>query len=77
MHTPGKKIPSKNLSPRYGQLKNYFLLWEGLRGAADRGTAALVNHTVRVEYGEQEMCCSWPHSVLNDQLAPTCPWSFT
>ena len=47
-----KKLPSKNLSPwRYGQLNNYFLLWMGLRGDADRGTAALVNHTVRVENG--------------------------
>ena len=30
---------------------NYFLLWAGLSGATDRGAAALVNHTVRVEYG--------------------------
>ena len=34
-------------------------------------------HSIRVEYGQQEMCCSWPHRVLNDQLALTCLWSFT
>ena len=52
MHTSEKKLPSKNLSPwRYGQLKNCFLLWARLRGDADRRTAALVNHTVRIEYG--------------------------
>ena len=45
---------SKNLSPkRYGQLKTLLLIMScygwGLHGAADRGTAALVNHTVRVK----------------------------
>ena len=39
---------------------NYFLLWVWLCGDADMGKAALVNHTIRVEYGQQEMCCSWP-----------------
>ena len=37
---------------------NYFLLWAGLHGATDRVTAALVNHIVREEYGQQEMYCS-------------------
>ena len=41
------------------------------------GIAALVNRIVRVEYGQQEICCSLSHRVLNDQLSLACPWSFT
>ena len=79
MHIPEKITIYKKLSPwRYGQLKTLLpAVGRDQSGDADRGTAALVNHTVRVEYGLQEMCCSWPHRVVNDQLTPTCPWSFT
>ena len=62
MHAyPRKKITIKNLSTLLPAMCVCVCVcvWEGGGGggggcgAADRGTAALVNHTVRVEYGQR------------------------